>query len=214
MTSKFQQPGVNRSAPLAAGRKPSRKTLAVQQAILDSAAAVFAEKGYHLATLSDVSDRLDLHVTALRYHFPTKDAMAAEMVNSLARQVLTAVEDATAITSGSARARIEAATEAYLSVTLAQRTYVRAHGNVINQLPPDHKAQHYDLLEDLNGQWRALIQAADAEGALRPGLNLSVATQVLLGAMIWTQEWFRDGDLSPQELSRQIVAMVFDGIGP
>ena len=49
---------LNRTARNASGRKPSRKTEGVQEKILDAAAKVFAQKGYQLTKLSDISDEI------------------------------------------------------------------------------------------------------------------------------------------------------------
>lgn len=207
---------LNRSARNASGRKPSRKTEGVQEKILDAAAKVFAQKGYQLTKLSDISDEIGLHVTALRYHFPTKDVLAEEMINSLTRQLhirlLTTLQQLPADTRY--RDRIEAAAITYLNTTLQKLDYIAAHGNVINQIPEDVRERHFGLLNETNRIWRDLMNAAAAAGELRPGINVSLANQVLQGTLIWTREWYRPNGLTPTELAVQILDILFDGMAP
>lgn len=207
---------LNRTARNALGRKPSRKTEGVQEKILDAAAKVFAQKGYQLTKLSDIADEVGVHVTALRYHFPTKDVLVEEMINSLTRQLHVRLhatiqqlpEEATY------RQRIEAAAITYLNTTLQKLDYIAAHGNVINQVPQDVRDRHFILLNETNKVWRDLMAAAAAAGELRPGINVSLANQVLQGTLIWTREWYRPGGLTPTELAVEILDVLFGGLSP
>jgi AcrR family transcriptional regulator len=207
---------INRTARRASGRKPSRKTEGVQEKILDAAAKVFAQKGYQLTKLSEISDAIDLHVTALRYHFPTKDVLVEEMINSLTRELhmrlLATLQQLPPETCY--RERIEAAAITYLNSTLQKLDYIAAHGNVINQVPEDVRERHFGLLNETNRIWRDLMAAASEAGELRPGINVSLANQVLQGTLIWTREWYRPGGLTPTELAVQILDILFDGIAP
>jgi AcrR family transcriptional regulator len=205
---------LNRTARNASGRKPSRKTEGVQEKILDAAAKVFAQKGYQLTKLSDISDEIGLHVTALRYHFPTKDVLVEEMINSLTRQLhirlLATLQQLPPETRY--RERIKAAAITYLNTTLHKLDYIAAHGNVINQIPQDVRERHFNLLNETNRIWRDLMAAAAEAGELRPGINVSLANQVLQGTLIWTREWYRPDGLTPTDLAIQILDILFDGM--
>lgn len=205
---------LNRDAPNAAGRKPSRKTEMVQERILDEAAKVFARKGYQLAKLSDISDAMGVHVTSLRYHFPTKDALVEDMMNSLVVYVNAQVRASvkTLPTTSSVRDKIALAARAYMKATLQKRDYMSAHANVLNQVPTDLRERHYKYLEQNNRFWRGLVEEAIEAGEMRPGLSPAVATQVLTGTLIWTREWFNPKKSSPEELADQLVEILFAGL--
>lgn len=205
---------VSRASPLAANRRINRKTEGVQNAILDAAATIFAENGYHLTKLSDISQVLGMHVTALRYHFPTKDAIASELVNRVARRNLTELQAALdTLPPGTAvKDRLSLAIDTYLHTLIANRQDIAAHGNVLNQLPEEAVAQHYQLLQQFNGIWRGLLAEASQSGELAAEISPSIATQVLLGAMIWTREWYRPDGKSPAEIAVQMRKVLFDGL--
>lgn len=205
---------INRNSPQAANRRINRKTEGVQTAILDAAAGVFAQKGYQLTKLSDISDRLDMHVTALRYHFATKEVIAEEIVNKVVRISLS---DVRALLEelgpeASARAKLQAMILRYMQVAAANMVYIAAHGNIVNQLPEAARAQHYGYLRDLLGIWRGVIAEAADSGELAEGLNPSIATQVVLGSLIWSREWYRPGLGSPEMIAEQITRTLFGGL--
>ena len=216
MSTEYTGRELNRDAPSAAGRKPSRKTEAVQERILDAAAKVFAEKGYQLAKLSDISDAIDLHVTALRYHFPTKDVLVEEMMNSLVLHVYAQVRASVTGLPETAtnRAKIEAASRAYVTSTLEKKDYMSAHGNVLNQVPADLRARHHKLLATTNEFWRGLIADAASAGEIRSDISVSLATQILMGTLIWTREWYRPGLYSPEQLAERFLDVLFGGLAP
>ncbi len=205
---------VNRASPQAANRRINRKTEGVQNAILDAAAQVFAKKGYHLTKLADISDKLDMHVTALRYHFATKEVIAEALVNRVTRRNLQQLQAALAAlpSDASLRDRLSSAVDSYIGTLIDNRLDIAAHGNVINQLPPDAKSRNYELLQEFNAIWRGLLADAVKSGALRGDLNPSIATQVLLGAMTWTREWYRPEGAGAAEIARQMRVMLFDGL--
>ena len=205
---------INRASPQAANRRINRKTEAVQNAILDAAAGVFAKSGYHLTKLTDISEALDMHVTALRYHFATKEVIAAELANRVARRnlsELTAALDALP-PEASIREKLTTAVDAYIRTLIENRLDIAAHGNVINQLPADLREDHYKLLQQFNAIWRGFLADAVKAGELRGDLNPSIATQVLLGAMTWTREWYRPEGAGAEEIARQMRMMLFDGL--
>lgn len=205
---------INRASPLAANRRINRKTEGVQNAILDAAAGVFAKNGYHLTKLTDISDVLDMHVTALRYHFATKEVIASALANRVARRNLAELNAAleAAPAGASIREKLTTAVDAYIRTLIENRLDIAAHGNVINQLPADLREEHYKLLQQFNAIWRGLLADAVKSGELRGDLNPSIATQVLLGAMTWTREWYRPEGAGAEEIARQMRMMLFDGL--
>lgn len=205
---------VNRDSPMAANRRINRKTESVQSAILEAAAAVFASKGYYLTKLSDISSSLGMHVTALRYHFPTKDGIAEAIANRVARNNLERLEEALAELGpeASSREKFTAAIHTYMRVTAENLTFIAAHGNIVNQLPEPAREAHYHLLHDYLSIWRQLVAEAHQRGELAEGLNPSIATQVVLGSVIWSREWYKPELGSPDRIADEMIRTLFGGL--
>lgn len=69
----------NRAAMRARSPHLAKKRDRRRDEVLDAAAAVFAEKGFHDATTRDIADRLGLLPGSLYYYFESKEAAFAEV---------------------------------------------------------------------------------------------------------------------------------------
>jgi AcrR family transcriptional regulator len=49
-----------------------------RERLLNAAGAVFAEKGYHEATIAEISDRAGANIASVNYHFGSKESLYAE----------------------------------------------------------------------------------------------------------------------------------------
>src|SRR5690606_4323762 len=69
-------PSRSATVPLA---RPRRGEVTAAR-ILDAAEELFAERGYHGASLRDVADRVGLRIPSLYNHFPSKEALYAAVL--------------------------------------------------------------------------------------------------------------------------------------
>ena len=51
---------------------------ATRQRVLESACEVFAEKGFHDATVQDICDHADANIASVNYYFTDKDNLYSE----------------------------------------------------------------------------------------------------------------------------------------
>ncbi len=70
--------------------KDSEKTRAK---IIEAAGQLFAERGFKGVTVRDIVKKADTHLSALNYHFRTKDALYREVVLEACRQASISPED-------------------------------------------------------------------------------------------------------------------------
>jgi len=82
-----------------------------RQQIIDVAADLFAERGYHGVSITDIGSALGLSGPALYKHFASKDALLAEMLVGISEQLLDEGERRY-------RATVEQGPEATLSVLI------------------------------------------------------------------------------------------------
>ncbi|WP_318307676.1 TetR/AcrR family transcriptional regulator [Amycolatopsis solani] len=74
------------AGPAAAARPRNRKQL-----IVEAAATVFSERGYHSASMEDIAAAVGITAAALYRHFPNKYALFAECANVMADRLVAAV---------------------------------------------------------------------------------------------------------------------------
>src|SRR6266536_921081 len=96
--------------------------------IIDAAARVFAERGFHGATTQDIADVLGIRQASLYYYFPSKE-VALEEVCALGAEGF--FEAAAIIAAGSEPApeKIRQLIEAHLSPLLDRRDFVKVFLN-------------------------------------------------------------------------------------
>jgi TetR/AcrR family transcriptional regulator, cholesterol catabolism regulator len=76
---------MSRTAATKPGSTRTATSSARRQEILDTAAAVFAEKGILAATVRDISERAGILSGSLYHHFTSKEAMIAEILTPVLR---------------------------------------------------------------------------------------------------------------------------------
>jgi AcrR family transcriptional regulator len=64
--------------------------LATRDKILKAAGAVFAERGYHDATVEEICKRAEANIAAVNYHFGSKDALYAQVWRHAFDEAMTA----------------------------------------------------------------------------------------------------------------------------
>ena len=198
----------------AAGRKPSRKAEITRLRILKAAAKIFARHGYQLALLGNIAREAGVHVTALYYYFDTKEHLVEEMLNRFASTNDAAVRASVqALPAGASyREKITAAAITQVSAMLSETDFMAAHSRVLYQVPQEVRDRHFVYLRAGLFFWRALIKGAWDSGEIRRDLDPTIATQILMGSLNWTPEWYHPGRKTPAEIARDAVDIMFDGM--
>jgi len=194
-----------RSARHRSGRRAHNR----RRDILDAAAGLFAQQGFHAASMRDIARAVGMLPGSLYYHFPSKDdlllAVYEEGVDRIAERL-----DAAVARNEAPWARLEAACVAHLEMLL------EAGGDtaqvVIRVRPEDCPAMAARLIALRDGhedRFKALIAAPDLpESTDRQALRL-----MLLGALNWTQTWYRPGGDPPASIARRFLALVVESPG-
>jgi AcrR family transcriptional regulator len=187
-------------------------TLAKQQAnrwpaLLEAAAALFAERGYHATTIRDVAEGAGVTPGALYFHVPTKQALLvavyAEGVDRIVRHVDALVDQETEPALRFRRA-IEAHIESILDASAFARVIVRVLPDDVPEAAAELRAQR-DRYET---RFRALIAALD----LPASRSRTLLRMLLLGALNATPIWYRRSHGGLDAIVDEFVAVF--GIGP
>lgn len=103
-----------------AGRSPRKL------ALLNTAIALFAERGYNEVTIRDIGQRLGMTSAGLYWHYPGKSALLADAFE-LVVDALSAGMAATCRTRRGARERLVAAVRFHVAFSVRHRTYLRVY---------------------------------------------------------------------------------------
>ncbi len=180
--------------------------------VIDAAAAVFAERGYHGASTQDVADRLGMRQASLYYYFPSKEA-ALEQV--CLRSVGDFVERAEAVAAGPGRAadKLAALIRSHLAPVEERGDYVRCFLRERRFLPRDSARRIGRVARRYESILQGVIEAGIAAGELRRDLDPRLATLALLGMCNAAMEWYgREPNVSVGRIADAFAALAFAGM--
>ena len=199
-----------RGRPPGSGGGPRQDNRRV--ALMDAAAQLFADKGYSATTIRDIAGSAGMLPGSVYYHFPSKTALLLKIyragVDGLARRVDSAVAGA----GDDPWAQLEAAAVAHLETVLDQSAYAKVMIGVLPEQAEDPavSAKLARARDGYERRFRGLIGALGLHGE-------SEAAQLrlmLLGALNWTQIWYRPDGAAPAEIARGYVRTLKQGVSP
>lgn len=179
--------------------------------ILEAAAQIFSQKGYHGTSMQDIALAVNLQKASLYYHFGSKQEILFELLNQaldlLIERVTRSFSD-----GDSPGHRLRRAMCVYLDTLSDYQDLAAVLLLEHRSLEPDLQRQHFPKRDAFEGIWRSLIQAGIDSGDFTCA-HPSLTARALLGAMNWTVTWYRrDGALSAQEISEQFGDLFLDGL--
>jgi AcrR family transcriptional regulator len=170
--------------------------LETRDRILDAALSVFADKGYHRATVDDIVRASSTSKGAVYHHFPNKEAVFLALIDTFTGRLAEAVPAAIAGRRG-ALAKVEGALTAALvtfreNERLARLILLEAAG-----LGSRWEAKRAEVHGRFAGLIQGYLDEAVAEGAIS-GLDTRVATLAWLGAINEVViDWLHHGHADP-----------------
>ena len=183
------------------------KDTAPQQRFLDVAADLFARNGYHATSIRDIARALGVTPGAVYAHFPSKARILLAVYESGVADIGEAV-DRVMQSDMAPWTVLERACHRHLEAVLADNGYARV---VVRVVPEDVEEVADELARLRSGyeaRFRRLIDALD----LAPGTDRTLLRLTLLGALNWSQVWYRPELAAPEDIAREIVRNLRDGV--
>lgn len=175
---------------------------------LDSAEALFSEKGFHAASMRDIAHAAKFSVAGLYYYLPSKQDALYLVCNRIFDRLIAATHESPSIDDPNS----------------GLRTFVREHLRYMIQ----HRRAYRVLLRDmeaLQGEFREKLhtrrrryfsRVSDVVNRLKGKdrlVSARLATAVLFGMLNWAPTWYqRELDGGVDELSDKMLALFLRGI--
>ena len=198
------------ASPWAPAVARARQREAKRQAVLQTAAQLFNERGFHATSLDDIAERLHVSKPTLYYYIKSKDDILLECVRSALVMMHEGIE-AVREDGGRALDQLIACMRIYAGIVTEE------FGKCLiligeDPLPPPQKKELRQLKAGIDSQFRRLIAAAMDEGSIT-ACNPKLAGFVLGGALSWIGRWYReDGELTPEQVIDQTIELLLRGI--
>ena len=174
-----------------------------RQQLLDTAARLFRQHGYHATSMRDIASAVGMLPGSIYYHFASKDELLVtvyrEGVSRIAERL-----DAAVAGKKEPWQQLEAACIAHLQTLLDHSDYAQV---VIRVLPDDAPAVRVRLAalrDQYEERFKDLVAALDLPAYVdRHYLRL-----LLLGALNWSQVWYRRGGDSPRTIAKRFLQVL------
>jgi AcrR family transcriptional regulator len=181
-------------------------------AIVDAAASVFAERGYHGTSTQAIADVLGLRQASLYYYFPSKEA-ALELVCE--RGVDGFVETAEGIVAGPGTSldKLTRLIAAHLAPNASKRDYVKVFINERRYLADASRRRIGRKSRRIERCFEEVIRAGIADGSIRGGIDVRLTMLAVLGMVNSVINWRADDqDREISQIAAELSELVATGL--
>lgn len=182
------------------------------QEILDAAAKIFREKGYHHANILDIAKEVGLKKGSLYHHIKGKEELLYEISMSALGLYVESLKGIL-VSPRSAESAVREAIIAYMKPMDIQLDYIHVFMNERRHLSKkyrkkvDGETKYYERL------WIEILEKGKADGVFRSDLNTKMTMLAIFGMCNWTVAWYRsDARYSITELGEMFAKNILDGI--
>jgi TetR/AcrR family transcriptional regulator, cholesterol catabolism regulator len=175
--------------------------------ILRISAQIFAEKGYHQASIRDIAKATKVSLSGLYYYFSSKEELLYLVQDHAFGSLLDALDDLLKGVDDPVR-RLQIVVANHLRYFVGNMAEMKVLSHEAGSLTGEYRRR-------VNAKKRRLTEVVTEilrEIRPRPEVDLRVATFALFGMMNWLYNWYRpEEDLSVEGLADQISRLFLHG---
>jgi AcrR family transcriptional regulator len=179
--------------------------------IIDAAARVFAERGFHGATTQDIADVLGIRQASLYYYFSSKEG-ALELVCLKGAEGFFDSAKAIARGSSTARERVGQLIRAHLAPLIDRGDYMRVFLNERQHLPAESRQRIGKWSRGVEKIFEDVLKEGVRRGEFRHDLDTRLATLAILGMLNAAAIWYRREEEPVERISEEFARLVLDGV--
>jgi AcrR family transcriptional regulator len=179
--------------------------------ILETAARLFSEKGYHATSVREIGDEVGVSQSSLYYHAQSKPKILMDLHQRSLKRLTAALEDVVARDATSSEKvllvieqLLEAIAlhQAEVTVLIRERRSIAAADAPMVQDQRDH----------VDGLIDAVLAQGIGDGTFRD-VDVRVMRLALTGMCNWASEWYRpEGPFGYPELARRFTDIFVNGV--
>ncbi|KAA3648704.1 MAG: TetR/AcrR family transcriptional regulator [Chloroflexi bacterium] len=182
-----------------------------KQQILEAAADIIGEKGFHGTSMNEIAQAVNLQKASLYHHVNSKQEI---LVNLLDQALDLLIENMLAVTEQdlTPEDKLRQAMRMYLEILADNRALASVLLLEHRSLEAKMRRRHIPRRDRFETLWRNIIEEGVEQGRFAcedPGL----AVKALLGQLNWTIMWYRpNGKLNPNQIADQNADMFLNGL--
>lgn len=179
--------------------------------IIEAAALVFAQRGFHGATTQDIADVLGIRQASLYYYFSSKEA-ALELVCLRGVEGFFEAGKAIAARADPAREKLSLLIISHLSPMLDRGNFVKVFLNERQHLPAESRRRIGRWSRGLERIFEQVIEEGAAAGEFRAGLDARLVTLAVLGMCNAASSWYLKENKGVPAIAAEFSSLVLDGL--
>lgn len=192
-------------APTSRRRRPDQR-----ERLLQTAARLFAEKGYHGTGVAELGKAVDLGRGALYHHMGSKEELLVEISVRHVREMVEIGEQILA-SDASPPDKLRELSRRLMRTIAESLPEVTVFFHEVNALQGEAREEVLTKRDRFEAIWRAVIEEGVEKGYFRSGGGL--VTKALLGMHNYSYVWIDpDGRLSPEEIADEFCDLALRGL--
>lgn len=179
--------------------------------IIQAAAQIFRQKGYHGTSMQDIADAVQLQKASLYHHVTGKQDILVAILDQALELLISDMQIVTA-SKKTPQDKIRLAMLTYVKrltqdLDLATVLLIE-HRNLDYEL----RAVHVDRRDRFEALWREIVQEGIDLGTFRP-VDARLISFAFLGILNWMITWYRhDGSLSGEQIADRFADLLLSGL--
>jgi AcrR family transcriptional regulator len=179
--------------------------------IIEAAAQVFSEKGYHGATTQDIADVLKIRQASLYYYFPSKE-VALELVCMRGVEGFYETEKAIFEGPGTATERLSGLIRAHISPLLDRGNFMKVFLTQRQFLPAHSRRKVRKVSRGIEAIFEAVLKQGQRNGEFRADLDTRLATLSILSVVNGCAAWYPRERASLERIGGEFISLILRGI--
>jgi AcrR family transcriptional regulator len=182
-----------------------------RQDILEAAAQIFREKGFHGASMSDIASAVNLQKASLYHHVTSKQEILLDILDQALQLLLDRISS---ITSQNIPAdkKLRLMIREYLQILADNADLAAVLLFEHRSLDRKQHARHVPNRDTFESLWKDVLAEGVRTKTFKcddPGLT----TRALLGLMNWTLTWYRpNGEKTIQQIADDYANLLLNGL--
>ena len=182
-----------------------------QEKILDAAAKIFGEKGYHATSMQDIAEAVQLQKGSLYHHVSSKQEILFTLLEQALDLLIERVEEV-AVQDLPPEVKLTQAMQVYLNILTENRALSSVLLLEQRSLKSKYQTAHAPHRDQFEKIWRGIISEGLANGQFNSA-DPAQATRYLLGTLNWTITWYNPaGPLTSAEIAEQYANLFLHGL--
>lgn len=182
-----------------------------REKILEAAAQIFSQKGYHATSMSDIAGAVNLQKASLYHHVDSKQDILFSLLEEALDLVFNRVARVLTLPIP-ADAKLRLAMRTYLETLTEQPDLTAILLLEHRSLNPEFRLRHVPHRDRFEKLWRNLLQGGIEEGKFHLD-DVPLITRGLMGMMNWMVTWYQaGGSLTLSDISDQYADLVLNGL--